>query len=385
MTSHNRQAAACEIITDVRRLSEVAFLLGRETEVAVDLEMDSLHHYREKVCLIQVSTRSESWLIDPLALKDLSPLAAPLADPRILTVLHGADYDIRSLHRDFGIEVESLFDTMIAARFLGIAEFGLAALLKARFAVELNKKYQKADWSRRPLSAEMCDYAMADTAYLLPLHDQIRDELEQKGRLSWLEEECRLVCRARVTEKEGPLFLSCKGAGRLKGRALAILEELLRLRDRQARELDRPPFKVISAETLLDVAEKRPRNLNELAEIKGMTPGQIHRHGEGILAAISTALALPEDELPRFPRKLREEPTDGAKESLKRLKRWREQKSASLGLESGVVAPNWLLEGIADAQPASVAALDGIAGMREWQKQLYGEEIVAVAAGKDSE
>lgn len=385
MTSHNRQAAACEIITDVRRLSEVAFLLGRETEVAVDLEMDSLHHYREKVCLIQVSTRSESWLIDPLALKDLSPLAAPLADPRILTVLHGADYDIRSLHRDFGIEVSSLFDTMIAARFLGIAEFGLAALLKARFAVELNKKYQKADWSRRPLSAEMCDYAMADTAYLLPLHDQIRDELEQKGRLSWLEEECRLVCRARVTEKEGPLFLSCKGAGRLKGRALAILEELLRLRDRQARELDRPPFKVISAETLLDVAEKRPRNLNELAEIKGMTPGQIHRHGEGILAAISTALALPEDELPRFPRKLREEPTDGAKESLKRLKRWREQKSASLGLESGVVAPNWLLEGIADAQPASVAALDGIAGMREWQKQLYGEEIVAVAAGKDSE
>ncbi|MBI2354289.1 MAG: ribonuclease D [Deltaproteobacteria bacterium] len=380
MTSHNRQAAACEIITDAGRLSEVASMLGRETEVAVDLEMDSLHHYREKVCLIQVSTRSESWLIDPLAFKDLSPLAVPLADPHIRTVLHGADYDIRSLHRDFGIEVNSLFDTMLAARFLGITEFGLAALLKARFAVELNKKYQKADWSKRPLSPEMCAYATADTAYLLPLYDQIRNELTEKGRLSWLEEECRLVCRARVTEKEGPLFLSCKGAGKLKGRALAILEELLRLRDRQARDLDRPAFKVISAETLLEVAEKRPRNLNELAAVKGMTPGQIHRYGEGILAAIATALALPEDELPRFPRKLREEPADGAKERLKRLKRWREHKSAGLGLEPGVVAPNWLLEAIADAELASIAALDGIAGMREWQKQLYGEEIVAIAA-----
>ena len=372
----------CEIITKAERLSEVAAILCRQTELAVDLEMDSLHHYQEKVCLIQISTRTESWLIDPLALKDLSPLAAPLGDPRILIVMHGADYDIRSLHRDFGIEVQNLFDTMLASRFLGIAEFGLAALLKARFGIELNKKYQKADWSKRPLSPEMSAYAAADTSDLLPLYDQLSAELIAKGRLSWLEEECRLVCQVRVTEKEGPLFLSCKGAGKLKGRALAILEELLQLRDTQARELDRPPFKVISAETLLETAEKRPRTLGDLTGIKGMTPGQIQRFGDKILAAVTAALVLPEEQLPVFPRQRRDEPTDGTKDRIKRLKSWREQHSSVQKLEPGVVAPNWLLEAVADAHPGSTAELDGVTGMREWQKRLYGQELLQeLAAG----
>lgn len=377
MTHHIKQAGACEIITDARRFSEVTALLSRETELAVDLEMDSLHHYQEKVCLIQISTRSKSWLIDPLALKDLSSLAAPLGDPGILTVMHGADYDIRSMYRDFGIEVCNLFDTMVASRFLGLTEFGLAALLKARFGVELNKKYQKADWSHRPLSTEMCAYATADTAYLLPLYDQLRGELAGKGRLSWLAEECRLLCQARVSEKEGPLFVTCKGAGKLKGRSLAILEELLLLRDHLARQLDRPPFKVISAETLQEAAEKRPRTLNELAAIKGMTPGQIHRHGESILAAITKGLALPEEALPRFPHQRRDEPANGTKERLKRLKSWREQQSSSLGLEPGVVAPNWLLESVADAYPVAPDDLNTVAGMREWQKGLYGVDLLA--------
>lgn len=367
---------ACEIITTADRLAQVAEILASQTELAVDLEMDSLHHYREKVCLIQVSTRDESWLVDPLALMDLSPLFACLADPAILVVMHGADYDIRSLYRDFGIEVCNLFDTMLAARFLGITEFGLAALLKARFGIELNKKYQKADWSKRPLSPEMSAYAAADTSDLLPLYDQLSSELIEKGRLQWLAEECRLVCQARVTEKEGPLFLSCKGAGKLKGRNLAILEALLQMRDRQAAELDRPPFKVISVETLLEVAEKRPRTVGDLSAIKGMTPGQVHRFGERIVAAVSAALSLPEEELPRFPRQQREEQSDGTKERLKRLKNWRERFCSAQGLEPGVVAPNWLLEAVADANPASLAKLEGIANMREWQKRLYGQELL---------
>jgi ribonuclease D len=366
----------CEIITKADRLLEVAAILCRQSELAVDLEMDSLHHYQEKICLIQVSTRTESWLIDPLALKDLSPLAAPLGDPRIMIVMHGADYDIRSLHRDFGIEVQNLFDTMLASRFLGITEFGLAALLKARFGIELNKKYQKADWSKRPLSPEMSAYAAADTSDLLPLYDQLSAELINKGRLEWLEEECRLLCRARVTEKEGPLFLSCKGAGKLKGRTLAALEELLQLRDRQSRELDRPPFKVLSAETLLEAAEKKPRTSSDLAGIKGMTPGQIQRFGDKILQAVSVALVMPEDQLPCFPRLRRDEPTDGTKDRIKHLKNWREQHSSAQGLEPGVVAPNWLLEAIADANPVSMPELDGIAGMREWQRKLYGQELL---------
>ncbi len=362
------------------RLTELADIISHQTEFAVDLEMDSLHHYREKVCLAQVSTRQQSWLIDPLALTSLSPLAAPLANPEIVVVMHGSDYDIRSLYRDFGIEVTNLFDTMIAARFLGIAEFGLAALLKARFGIELDKKYQKADWSKRPLGREMCAYAVADTSDLLPLYDQFQVELAVKDRLAWLDEEGRLVCQARVSEKDGPLFLYCKGAGKLKGHTLAILEELLQLRDRQSELLDRPPFKVLSADTLIEVAENRPRTLYDLSLIKGMTSGQLQRHGAGILSAVERGIATPEARLPRFPRSGKKEVQELAKVRLKNLKLWRERYSRELGLDPGMLAPNWLLEAIADTQSAAKEELDALPGMREWQKRLFGEDLSHILA-----
>lgn len=380
MSTFHGQAGTCEIITTTERLADVADILSQQSEIAVDLEMDSLHHYREKVCLAQVSTRQQSWLLDPLALPSLAPLAAPLSDPDIVVVMHGSDYDIRSLHRDFGIEVTNLFDTMIAARFLGIAEFGLAALLKARFEIELDKKYQKADWSKRPLSREMCAYAVADTSDLLPLYDQFREELVQKGRLEWLEEEGRLVCQARVSEKDGPLFLYCKGASKLRGHSLAIMEELLQMRDRQSELLDRPPFKVLSADTLIDVAESRPRSLHDLSLFKGMTPGQLQRHGAGILAAVERGIATPEAELPRFPRGARKDVLERVKERLKNLKSWRERCSRGLGIDPGMLAPNWLLEAVADCQSGAKEELDAIPGMREWQKRLFGEEMARILA-----
>jgi ribonuclease D len=376
----HRQVESCEIITSTERLTEVAALLSRQTEIAVDLEMDSLHHYREKVCLVQVSTRQQSWLIDPLAVPSLTPLAEPLGNPDIVVVMHGADYDIRSLHRDFGIEVTRLFDTMIAARFLGITEFGLAALLRARFGIELDKKYQKADWSKRPLSREMCAYAVADTSDLLPLYDQFREELADKGRLDWLVEEGRLICQARVSEKEGPLFLYCKGAGKLKGHCLAILEELLQLRDRQSESLDRPPFKVLSADTLIEVAENKPRTLHELSLVKGMTSGQLQRHGAALLSAVERGLATAENSLPRFPRNGKKEVTERVKERLKCLKTWRERYSRELGLDSGVLAPNWLLEAIADTHRPTMEELETVPNMREWQKRLFGADLPRILA-----
>ena len=380
MNSLHRQAGTCEIITTTARLVEIADKLSQQTEIAVDLEMDSLHHYREKVCLVQISTRQESWLIDPLALKSLSPLAAPLANPNILIVMHGSDYDIRSLHRDFGIEVTNLFDTMIAARFIGLSEFGLAALLKARFGLELDKKYQKADWSKRPLSREMCAYATADTSDLLPLYDQFRVELENNGRLEWLEEEGRIVCQARVSEKDGPLFLYCKGANKLRGHSLAILEELLQMRDQQSELLDRPPFKVLSAETLMEVAEFQPRSEYDLSQVRGMTSGQLQRHGAGILSAVERGIATPEADLPFFPRFGKREVLERVKERLKNLKLWRERYSHEIGLDPGVMAPNWLLEAVADSESAAKEELDVIPGMREWQKNLFGEELARILA-----
>lgn len=378
MSSFHLQAGTCEIITSIERLTDVANILSKQSEIAVDLEMDSLHHYQEKVCLVQVSTREQSWLIDPLALKSLDPLAAPLGNPEILVVMHGSDYDIRSLHRDFGIEVTNLFDTMIAARFLGITDFGLAALLRARFNIELDKKYQKADWSKRPLSREMCLYASADTSDLLPLYDQLRAELQQKNRLEWVMEESSLVCQVRVSEKDGPLFLYCKGAAKLRGHTLAILEELLQMRDKQSKLLDRPPFKVLSADTLIEVAEIRPQSLHELSRIKGMTPGQLQRHGEAILSAIERGVKTNEDNLPQFPRGTKKEVTELNKERLKNLKKWREQFSKELKLDPGVLAPNWLLEAIADTESASLEEIDNVQGMRDWQKQLFGQKLESI-------
>jgi ribonuclease D len=313
-----------------------------------------------------------------LALPSLSPLVEPFANPGIIVVMHGSDYDIRSMHRDFGIEVSNLFDTMIAARFLGFAEFGLAALLKARFGIELDKKYQKADWSKRPLSHEMCAYAVADTSNLLPLYDQFRTELEQKNRLKWLEEEGRLVCQARVSEKDGPLFLYCKGAGKLKGQSLAILEELLQMRNRQSEILDRPPFKVLSADTLIEIAENKTRTMHDLSQVKGMSSGQLQRHGGGILSAVERGIAIPEARLPRFPRSGKKEVQERVKLRLKNLKLWREKFSMEFGLDPGVLAPNWLLEAVADTESVSKDELDAIPGMREWQKRLFGPDLARV-------
>lgn len=367
-----------EIVTTSKRLEQIVSIMAKESELAVDLEMDSLHHYQEKVCLIQVSTRNDSWLIDPLALDSLLPLALPLANPDILVVMHGADYDIRSLHRDFGIEINNLFDTMIASRFLGIAEIGLAALLKERFDIQLDKKYQKADWSRRPLTHEMCDYAAADTATLLPLHDQLSCELKEKGRHEWLKEECDLLCQARISHKSGPLFLSCKGSASLKGIGLTILEELLQFREQQAILLDRPPFKVFSAELLLMIAEKAPKTMEQLGEIKGMSHLLIARFGDELLKIIIKTLQLSNASWLAYPRHKKVDTSDACKERLKHLKTWREMFSRQIGLDSGVVAPNWLLERITARNPLKIHELDEISDMRQWQIKLYGEQLITI-------
>ncbi len=226
----------------------------------------------------------------------------------------------------------------------------------------------------------MCAYATADTSDLLPLYDQLRAELTDKNRVEWLQEEGRIVCQARVSEKDGPLFLYCKGAGKLRGHTLAILEELLQMRDRQSELLDRPPFKVLSADTLIEVAESRPQSLHELSLIKGMTSGQLQRHGAGILSAVERGIATPENGLPHFPRSAKKEVSERVKERLKNLKAWRDRYSLQLGLDPGVLAPNWLLEAVADTQGPAREELDAIPGMREWQKRLFGEELTRILA-----
>jgi len=366
------------LIEQPLELARLCAGLVEEPELALDLEADSLHHYREKVCLLQLSTRKSTWLIDPLQVSDVSPLAPLLADPARLVVLHGGDYDIRSLHRDFGITVTRMFDTMIAAQFCGKTEFGLAALLREQFGIELDKRFQKADWSRRPLTAEMANYAAHDTAHLLQLADGLRDRIQQLGRLDWVNEECGLVVNNRVSDKgESPLFLNCKGAGKLRPRNLAVLEALLQLRDGLARELDRPPFKVLPAEALLKLADLLPKATRDLQQIPGLTPRLVDRYGERLLESVSQALTIPEEHLPRYPRG-KGEPNPGIKTRLGMLKAWREQLSSRLELATGLLAPNWLLERIAEQQPETLPQLAEIPGIRCWQLELWGVEMIEI-------
>lgn len=365
-----------EMIIDQASLQRMAERLGREKILAFDLEADSMHHYREQVCLLQASSGKENFIIDPLVCSDLSPLAPLFADPSIVKVFHGADYDVRMLNRGFGIEINSLFDTMVACQFLGEPAVGLAAVLKKRFNVELDKKYQQADWSRRPLSAEMLDYAAKDTTLLIPLYGQLVSELSAKGRLSWVDEECELLSRVRMSEKgDEPFSLRFKGASRLKGESLALLEELLRFRDEESQRRDLPPFKILGNETIRELTERMPVEPADLSGIHGLSPKLLDRYGKGILGAVRRAKDMPPHLLPVFPRARRQERSRQQETRLKKLKDWRTQKAAELGIDPGIMANNALLEGLADTPPLRI---EEVSGIKEWQKSVFGGELMEI-------
>jgi ribonuclease D len=367
------------LIATAAELSELARRLEGVPALAVDLEADSMFHFREKVCLLQITTGTENFVLDPLALPDLEPLKRFFADPRVQKVFHGADYDVRSLHRDFGIELQSLFDTELACRFLGHQQSGLNAVLQARFGVALEKKYQKRDWSQRPLPPEMLAYAAADVSLLLPLAAALTAELKAAGRLSWVQEECDLLTRVRVPEDNAqPLFLRFKGAGRLDRATLAVLEALLQLRQSLAAQKDRPPFKVLSNAAVLKLAQARPCSLEALKATGALSPKQVKMLARGLLAAVAEAEALPPDRLPRYPRT--RVPAVGPKVAnrAEALKRWRERRGSALGLSPGLLCNNALITALAVRNPRRPADLEDLPDLKNWQKRVFGDEILRV-------
>ncbi|MEJ2168536.1 MAG: ribonuclease D, partial [Desulfobacterales bacterium] len=228
-----------KIIDTFDGLENLVEAIDNENTIGVDLEADSMYHFKEKVCLIQIAACSINAVIDPLMVQDLSPLKPLFKKPQIQKIFHGADYDIRSLYRDFHITINNLFDTELASRFLGYSETSLEAVLKNKFDVTLNKKYQRKDWSKRPLSQDMIAYAAKDARYLLPLAESLSTELDNKNRLEWVREECEILSRVRPnTDNTEPLYMHFKGAGRLDSRSLAVLESLLQYRRKIAQKKD---------------------------------------------------------------------------------------------------------------------------------------------------
>ena len=367
------------LIETPQDLENLGVRLNQETSVALDLEGDSLYHYREKICLIQIAARTECFLIDPLQIKDLSPLAPFLNNPDIIKILHGADYDIRSLYRDYQFQIQNLFDTESAARFLGLKETGLGALLGARFQIQLDKRFQKSDWSKRPLTDPMLSYAAADVAYLIPLAQSLMTDLEVLGRLPSVLEEGDRLCRVRFNPSyQGPLFLQFKGGRHLDSRSLGLLENLLQFRKAQAEKRDRPLFKILGAEVLKTLALEKPLTLEQLKGIKGLSAKLIDRLGEGLIECLKQGLAIPETDLPRFPPSIRPQINPAVAARVKALKGWREKKARELNLDPGVLISNALIDQIGEKNPTGPEDLELIPELRQWQHQAFGPEILQV-------
>jgi ribonuclease D len=352
--------------------------------VTVDTEGDSLHHYPERLALVQLGAPDgRVWLVDPLALPDLSPLARVFAGERPVVVMHAGDNDLSHLKRRYGFAFRSVFDTAIAARFLGCPALGLDTLLERFLGVTLPPSRQRDDWSARPLSAAQLEYAAADVQHLGALKVRLTDELRAVGRLAWAEEECAALAAQIVPERapDPDAFLGVKGARELSPRGLASLRELWALRESLARAADRPPFKILSEEILLGIARHAPRDGAALSAVPGVTSRVLGRWGRELIAAVERAESLPEDALPRWPHRPRPRIPGAVSRRVEALRRWRTAATQRVGLEPGVLLPNRLIGVIAEAAPPSVEALAALDGVRRWRAEAFGTEIIAALGG----
>jgi len=345
--------------------------------VAIDTEGASFHRYVDRIYLLQISADQRHAIIDPLRVESPGRLGAMLESPEVEVVFHDADYDLRLLDQDYGWRVTNIFDTRVAAQLLGIKAFGLAALLEAFFNVRLDKKHQRADWSIRPLPAEMLHYAAQDTMHLLQLREQLRSALQKKGRWEWAREEFQRLEGTRwENEDTQNAFLRLKGARELSRRDLAVLRELVAWRDNVARQLDRSTFRVAGNEVLFDLAKRAPSAVEELERTKGLSRSMVTRFGGDILAALERGRTVPEDELPRFPKGLRWTRDAEYEDRVARLKTVRDRAAAVLELDPGVLCPRERLEAVARRKPQEVAELSDIAELRRWQIGVLGEGFI---------
>ena len=349
--------------------------------LAVDTEAASFHRFTDRVYLLQISSREETAIVDPLAVESLAPLGEVLADPAVETVFHDADYDLRLLDREYGYHAAGLFDTRIAAQLLNEPGVGLAALLERYLGVRLDKRFQRADWSARPLSPAMLDYAAADTRHLPELRDILRAQLEARGRLSWAEEEFALLHDLHWSPPNGePGYLRLKGAKALKGRELAILRELHGWRESEAQRSDRATFRILNNEPMLAMARKPPADMAELKAIPGISADQAERRGRDILAAVRRGLEVPDGELPRIERPPRRAYDPAFEARAERLKGVRNQLAVRFDLAPGVLCPNGTLEAIARANPETLEQLAAVPDLRRWQLREFGPELLAAVA-----
>jgi ribonuclease D len=359
-------------------LRELAQTLRAEPLLGVDTEAAGYHRYFDRLSLLQVSSRTQNWLVDPLAVEDLSPLKDVLEDPAIEKIFHDADYDLRILDRDAGMGISGLFDTQIAAAFLGERALGLGTIVEKHLGIKLPKEFQRADWAERPLSEGMKQYAATDTAHLPDLRDRLKAALEQMGRLHWAQEEFLRREGTRWTEPEDgkEAFMRIKGARDLAPRGLAILRELHAWREGVARERDQATFRILGNQALLEMSAAPPGSMRDLPSVTGISEGLAQRRGRDLLAAVQRGLDVPEDQLPRWPRGQRFERDPEQEARFEALRDARTRLADQLNLDAGFLIPRATLEEIARAQPRSIEQLAQVPGVRTWQVEAVGQGLL---------
>ncbi|MBP8823877.1 MAG: HRDC domain-containing protein [Flavobacteriales bacterium] len=368
------------LIAEAGDLQDLMARLVGETTIALDTEASSFHRFHERIGLIQLSNRQDTWLIDPLAVQNMDGLGQLLGSVQGETVVHDADFDLRLLKRMYGFRVRHIFDTLIAAELINEPELGLASLLRKYFGIQLDKRYQKADWTKRPLTEGMLEYAAMDTRHLIALRDLLAQQLHALGRMAWAEEEFALLTEVpfQTNDAHTPAFLRLKGAKALKPKELAVLRELHAWRDGVAARLDRASFMVLGNDVLIALSRQPVDTLTDLGNLKGVGQTAVSRYGPDILQALQQGLLAPKDQWPRVERPKRHPRDPLLEERMKRLKAVRDDLATRLELRPGVVFPNHLLTDIARAKPATATELLAVPGIRKYQVQEFGRELLDV-------
>lgn len=366
-------------VEDLEHLEEVAAEIAPFRRVGVDMESDSFFVYHDKVCLLQLSTEEEDYVVDPLAVKDLSPLGPMFRDPAVEKVFHAGEYDIACLKRDYGFEVRRLFDTMAAARVLGSQKLGLAPLLEHHFGLHLSKKLQRANWGLRPLDDDHIEYARNDTHWLFGLRDKLAAELEARGLTRHAHDEFARLEETPAAERrfDPEAWWNLPGARDLDGRRRALLKRLWVYREREASAQDKAPFRVMPEDLLVRIAQTLPGEMDDLRKVRGMSPYLFRRFGRELLQeSAASASDAPIESAPERPRDDRWDA-----ETMRRyeaLRAWRKEKAAAQAVDPVVVLNTEDIRRLALAPREGTDKEAWLKALSDFKREQYGTELLAL-------
>jgi len=373
-----------KFITKTIELEQLVEELTFQPIIAVDTESNSLYAYQEQVCLIQFSTPEADYLVDPLVIHDLGSLSRILEDSQIEKVFHAAEYDLICLHRDFEFTVTNIFDTMVASRILGRKDVGLGSILKTEFEVNLDKRFQRANWGKRPLPDDMLHYAHLDTHFLIPLRKILYRELEQKNLIQLAQEDFKRLSKLENLINNGQLLkpktLDCwkiKGAIDLNPKQAAVLHKVCQYRDKVAKELNLPLFKIFSDKTLIAIAEQNPQKTDELRHIPGMSSRQINHYGDAIIQAVRAGKKAEPLFAPHNQR-----PDDRYLDRLDAIRRWRKKVGIEMGVPSDVILPRDLMLLLVNKNPTNENELADLLQSVPWRLERFGDQITQVLSSR---